>query len=55
MRDFVRARRQVRKEVVVPLAQPPGHAQADFGEATAVLGGIEQKVRFFVTSWTLCS
>lgn len=48
VRDFVRARRQVRKEVFVPLAHPPGHAQADFGEATVVLGGTEQKVRFFV-------
>jgi transposase len=32
----------------VPLAPPPGHAQADFGEAVAILGGVEQKVRFFV-------
>lgn len=48
VRDFVRARRQVRKEVFVPLAHPPGHAQADFGEATVALGGTEHKVRFFV-------
>ncbi len=48
VRDFVRARRQVRKEVFVPLAHPPGHAQADFGEASVVLGGTAQKVRFFV-------
>lgn len=48
VRDYVRSRRQVRKEVFVPLAHPPGHAQADFGEATVVLGGIVQKVRFFV-------
>ena len=48
VRDYVRSRRQVRKEVFVPLAHPPGHAQADFGEATVVLGGVEQKVRFFV-------
>lgn len=48
VRDYVRARRQVRKEVFVPLAHPPGHAQADFGEATMVLGGVEQKLRFFV-------
>jgi len=44
----VRSRRQVRREVFVPLAHPPGQAQADFGEATVVLGGVEQKVRFFV-------
>ncbi|MEM9431839.1 MAG: IS21 family transposase [Pseudomonadota bacterium] len=46
--DYVRSRRQVRKEVFVPLAHSPGHAQADFGEATVVLGGVERKVRFFV-------
>jgi transposase len=48
VRDYVRSRRQVRKEVFVPLAHPPGHAQADFGEAVVILGGVEQKVRFFV-------
>ena len=48
VRDYVRSRRQVRKEVYIPLAHPPGHAQADFGEATVLLGGVEQKVRFFV-------
>jgi hypothetical protein len=34
-------------EVFVPLRHEPGHAQADFGEAWAVLGGVEQKVHFF--------
>ena len=48
VRDYVRSRRRVRKEVFVPLAHPLGHVQADFGEATAILGGVEQKVRFFV-------
>ena len=32
----------------MPLAHPPGHAQADFGEAYAVLGGVERKVHFLV-------
>jgi hypothetical protein len=32
---------------VVLLSHPPGHAQADFGEATVVIGGVEQKARFF--------
>ena len=32
----------------VPLAHPPGHAQADFGEAIAIIGGVEQKAHFFV-------
>ncbi|UCF55563.1 MAG: IS21 family transposase [Bradyrhizobium sp.] len=48
VRDYLRPRRQARKEVFVPLMHPPGHAQADFGEATVVLGGTELKVRFFV-------
>lgn len=50
VRDYVRPRRQALKEAFVPLAHPPGHAQADFGEATVALGGAEQKVRFFVMS-----
>ncbi len=41
-------RDQRRQEVFVPLSHPPGHAQADFGEATVVIGGVEQKARFFV-------
>ena len=31
-----------------PLAHPPGHAQADFGEALAVIGGVERKIHFLV-------
>lgn len=31
----------------MPLAHSPGHAQADFGEAMVVIGGVEQKVYFF--------
>lgn len=50
VRDHVRPRRQHLKEAFVPLTHPAGHAQADFGEAVAVLGGVEQKVRFFVMS-----
>lgn len=34
--------------VTMPLAHPPGHAQADFGEAVIVIGGVEQKAHFFV-------
>ena len=47
MKDYVRERRQRRREVFVPLAHPPGHAQADFGEAVAVIGGVRQKIHFF--------
>ena len=30
----------------VPLVHSPGHAQADFGEAMAVIGGVARKVHF---------
>ncbi len=50
VRDYVCPRRQHLKEAFVPLVHPPGHAQADFGEALAVVGGVEQKIRFFVMS-----
>ena len=32
----------------VPLTHPPGHGQADFGEARAVIGGVARKAHFFV-------
>src|SRR3712207_7360928 len=35
VKDYVRQRRAAVREVFVPLAHPPGHAQADFGEAAA--------------------
>ena len=47
VKDYVRERRARVREVFVPLAHPPGHAQADFGEAVAVIGGVERKVHFF--------
>ena len=47
VKDYVRERRQRRREVFVPLIHPPGHAQADFGEAVAVIGGVRQKIHFF--------
>lgn len=30
----------------VPLVHPPGHGQANFGEAVAVIGGVEQSIPF---------
>ena len=48
IKDYLREREQRRQEVFVPLSHPPGHAQADFGEAMVVIGGVEQKARFFV-------
>src|SRR4051794_7830173 len=47
VKDYVRERRQRMREVFVPLAHPPGHAQAGFGEAVAVIGGVRQKIHFF--------
>jgi transposase len=47
VKDYVRRRRAAVREVFVPLAHPPGHAQADFGEAVAVIGGVERKIHFF--------
>lgn len=48
VRDYVRPRRLSVKEAFVPLAHPAGHAQADFGEAHVILGGVERKVHFLV-------
>ena len=35
-------------EMFVPLTRGPGHAQCDFGEALAVIAGVERKVHYFV-------
>ena len=50
VKDYVRQARVQQKEVFVPLAHPPGDAQADFGEAVVVVDGVEQKGHFF--AWT---
>ena len=42
-----RPAKRLLRRVFVPLAHPPGHAQVDFGEAVAVIGGVRQKVHFF--------
>jgi len=47
VKDYVREHRAGAQEMFVPLAHPPGHAQADFGEAVAVIGGVRQKIHFF--------
>ena len=60
IKDHVRDRERRGREMFVPLAHPPGHAQADFGEAIVVIarhcprtnGGqwlaVEQKAHVFV-------
>jgi transposase len=47
VKDYVAGWRRRTQEVFVPLVHPPGHAQADFGEAIGVIGGIECKIHFF--------
>src|SRR5665811_1372212 len=47
VKDYVAGWRQRAQEMFVPLVHPPGHAQADFGEAIGVIGGVECKIHFF--------
>jgi transposase len=47
VKDYVRECRQRGREVFIPLAHDPGHAQVDFGEARAVIGGRECKIHVF--------
>ena len=44
IKDYLREQHARTQEVFVPLAHPPGHAQVDFGEAVAVIGGVQQKI-----------
>ena len=48
VKDYVRERGRRGQEMFVPLSHPPGHAQCDFGEAVAIVGGVERKVHYFV-------
>jgi transposase len=45
VKDYVRGARIKAREMFLPLIQPPGHAQVDFGEAVAVIAGVRQKIR----------
>ena len=47
VKDYVAGWRRRTQEMFVPLVHPPGHAQADFGEATGMIGGIERQIHFF--------
>jgi transposase len=46
VKDYVAGWRQRTQEMFVPLVHPPGQAQADFGEALGVIGGVECKIHF---------
>jgi len=50
VKDAVREFMVDRREVFLPLSQPPGEAQADFGFAEVVLGGVATQVAVFVLS-----
>jgi len=47
VKDYMREHDRRGREMFVPLTHAPGHAQADFGEAVVVIGGVEQKAHFF--------
>ena len=46
VKDYVRLRKLSRREMFVPLQHPPGDAQADFGEAMVVIGGVKRKAHY---------
>ena len=46
VKDYVREQGLRSREVFVPLSHSPGHAQADYGEAMAVIGGALRKIHF---------
>jgi transposase len=48
VKDYICEVHQRTREVFVPLHHAPGHAQADFGEALAVIDGVERKIHFLV-------
>ena len=50
VKDYICGVRQRRREMFVPLTHRPGHAQVDFGEALAVIGGVERKIHFLAMS-----
>ena len=48
VKDAVREIKKTSKEVFMPLMQPPGEAQVDFGQAVVKMGGVLRKIHFFV-------
>ena len=47
VKDYVRTKKRGSREMFVPLSHPPGHGQADFGEALVDIGSVERKAYFF--------
>ena len=48
VKDYVRQRRTSTREMFVPLVHPPGHGQADFGEAQVIIDGALCKAHYLV-------
>lgn len=48
VKDDVRERERRGREMFVPLARLPGHAQGDLGAALVIVGGVEQEAHVFV-------
>jgi transposase len=48
VKDYLRSAAQRSREMFIPLVHPAGEAQADFGEAQAVIGGVERKAHYLV-------
>jgi transposase len=48
VKDYVRSSKIGGQEMFIPLTHAPGEAQADFGEALAMIAGVEQKAHFMV-------
>src|SRR5271165_5883671 len=46
VKDYVRAATLRQQEMFVPLTHAPGEAQADFGEALVIVGGVEHKAHY---------
>jgi transposase len=46
VKDYVGGEQLRTREMFVPLTHAPGEAQADFGEALVVIGGVEQKAHY---------
>ena len=46
VKDYVRGEQLRTREMFVPLTHPAGEAQADFGEALVVIGGVECKAHY---------
>ena len=48
VKDYLRQSKVSAQEMFIPLSHAPGEAQGDFGEALAVIGGVQQKAHFMV-------